>query len=112
MPGPKLMAIITALIMIGGGSGAKAEYSLAQLQQLERLILAKNCSSLWAYLQQHPEIMTGNDPLARELQVFVQSTQRGLLNCFASTTVAVLPTPSVPPVAATQSFIASVGAAY
>jgi hypothetical protein len=112
MPGPKLMAIITALLMITGASGANAEYSLAQLQELERLILAKNCSSLWAYLQQHPDILAGNDPLAKELQVFVQSTQRGLLNCFAATTVAVLPAVPPPATAASKNFVAAIGAAY
>jgi len=112
MPGPKLTAIITALIMITGASGANAEYSLAQLQELERLVLGKKYKSLWAYLQLHPEILAGNDPLAKELQVFVQSTQRGLLNCFAATTVAVVPTVPPPPTAATKNFVATIGASY
>ncbi|MCB2135852.1 MAG: hypothetical protein KDE08_07890 [Rhodobacteraceae bacterium] len=109
MPGPKLMAIITAMIMMAATGGARAEYSLAQLQELERLILAKNCGSLWAYLQENPGIMAGDDPLARELQIFVRSTQRGLVNCFSTTVVAVAP-PVVP--TTTQNFLAGLGAAY
>lgn len=109
MPNPKLMAVITALIMITGSSGLRAEYSLAQLQELERLILGKNCGNLWDYLQKNPEIMAGNDALARELQVFVQSTQNGLLSCFAARTATIAPTPLAP---TAPSFVANLSAAY
>lgn len=84
MPAPRLIAIITALMIVAGTPGARAEYSLAQLQDIERLIVSRDCASLWAYLQINPDILAGDDPLALELRIFAESTQRGQIDCFSS----------------------------
>ncbi len=93
MPDPRLLAIVTALLLISGGSAARAEYSLRQLQDIEGYILRKDCGGLWQYLVENPSIMAGGDALAAELRVFVNATQRGQLDCFdaPSEPVAVLP---------------------
>lgn len=94
MPEPRLMAVITALLMLAGTSPARADYEVEQLRQIERLILAKDCGALWQYLVANPSIMAGDDALARELRVFVAATERGQLNCFAARPPAVVaPTP-------------------
>jgi hypothetical protein len=84
MPGPKMIAIVTALLMISGVARGQSGYSLADLEEIDRLISGKDCTSLWSYVRARPELMAGNDALARELRVFVQSTERGMLDCFAA----------------------------
>ena len=81
---PRLIAVITALGLLASTTAGRAEYSLPQLQEIERLISAKNCAGLWTYVRANPGIMAGTDPLANELRVFIASTERGQLNCFAS----------------------------
>lgn len=93
MPRPRLLAIITALIFIGGGSGAKATYTLAQLQEIERFIQQKDVASLRRYLLVNPEIMTGNDALSRELHGFFECAQSGRLDCFTPNGVPPAPKP-------------------
>lgn len=90
MPTPKLIAIVTALILLSGRI-AGAQYSLEQLQQIERYILSKDCDSLWVLLRTNPELMAGTDPLAQELRVFVESSMRGQLSCFDAPTATLAP---------------------
>jgi len=86
MPDPRLVAVITAMMLIAGGFGgaARAEFSLAQLQELERLVLARDTGALWAYIQDHPEVLQGEDPLAQELRLFAEATARGQLDYYAA----------------------------
>ena len=84
MPGPKLLAVITALMLLGGTSAARADYDLAQLLEIERLVTQKDTAALGRYLAAHPRITRGDDPLARELRSFVSCVQSGQLDCFAS----------------------------
>lgn len=97
MPEPRLMAIVTALMLMAGTVPARAAYDIAQLQQIERYIVSKDCGALWQYLTVNPGIMSGDDALARELRVFVSATERGQIACFgARTTPAIVaPTPLV-----------------
>jgi hypothetical protein len=90
MPTPRLLAIVTALVLLSGRI-AGAQYSLEQLQQIERYILSKDCDSLWLLLRDNPELMTGTDPLAQELRIFVESSMRGQLSCFDAPTATVAP---------------------
>jgi len=63
MPSPRLITIVTALVMLSGRM-AGAEYSLQQLQQIERYVMSKDCDSLWTLLRNNPGLLAGNDPLA------------------------------------------------
>lgn len=83
MPRPRLIAIITALILMGGGSGALAAYNLAQLEEIEGMILRNDVSSLRQFLLSNREVMEGNDALSRELHAFFECTEGGRLDCFA-----------------------------
>lgn len=106
MPEPRLMAVITALVMLAGTSAVRAEYDVEQLRQIEDMILRKDCGALWQYLVENPAITAGDDALARELRVFVSATERGQLNCFAARP----PVPvAVPPVAFTDVVTGTVG---
>lgn len=84
MPGPKLLAVITALMLMAGTSASRADYNLAQLREIERLVMQKDTSALGRYLAANPQITRGDDPLARELRSFVGCVQSGQLDCFAS----------------------------
>jgi hypothetical protein len=78
------MAVVTAMIMIAGAARGQQAVSLNDLQRIESFIQAKDCGGLWSFVTSQPGLLQGNDPLARELRVFVASTERGLLDCFAS----------------------------
>lgn len=86
MPDPRLVAVITAMMLIAGGFGgaARADFSLEQLQDLERLVLARDTGALWAYIQANSGVLQGDDPLARELRLFAEATARGQLDYYAA----------------------------
>ena len=86
MPNPKLTAIITALMFVAGSTGANAAYNLAQLQEIERYILSKNCGELLGYLQANPGIMDGGDLLSQELRSFADGVEGGLIQCLSAQT--------------------------
>lgn len=83
--GPRLVAVVSALMMTQGlpvhGQGS---YDMAQLQDIERFIMGRDCGGLWNYVQTNPHLAQGEDPLAKELARFVERTQRGSLDCFGS----------------------------
>ncbi|PPB82283.1 hypothetical protein LV82_00210 [Albidovulum inexpectatum] len=77
MPNPKLIAILTALLMCAGSGSAQAAYTLEQLRQIETYLIQRDYGALWRFLAEHPEILEGDDSLARELRVFTQAISRG-----------------------------------
>jgi hypothetical protein len=81
---PKLIAVVTALVLLGAAGPGRAEYTLAQLQAIEGLITSRNCEGLWLFVKTNPALVDGEDPLAKELRLFVTATERGQLECFAS----------------------------
>ncbi|MBV1868334.1 MAG: hypothetical protein KUG69_10590 [Marinosulfonomonas sp.] len=83
MPDARLTAVITALLLIGGGHRADAAFNLAQLQIIEGYVLTKNCGGLLGYLNQNPAIMDGDDPLALELRSFASGVQGGIIECLS-----------------------------
>ncbi|MCB2117210.1 MAG: hypothetical protein KDE00_13160 [Rhodobacteraceae bacterium] len=102
MPEPKLMAIVTALMLMAGTVPARAAYNIEQLQQIEQYIVGKDCGGLWTYLNANPTIMAGDDALARELKIFVSATERGQVACFG-----VRPIPAVVPPTPVVAFAAT-----
>ena len=84
MPSPRLLAVVTAMLMIAGAARGQQGASLGDLERIEGFIQSKDCGGLWSFVTAQPGLLQGNDPLARELRVFVASTERGLLDCFAS----------------------------
>ncbi len=81
MPSPRLMAVVTALMLVAGAQSGQAAYSLAQLEEIEKLIVRKDCSGLWSFLAANPGILDGNDPLAVELRQFMSGVNGGLIDC-------------------------------
>ena len=79
MPSSRLVAIVTALVLVGVAPGAHAEFTLEQLLEIERYIQSKDTVGLWRYLQSNPSLLEGDDPLAVELQVFVDSMESDLI---------------------------------
>lgn len=95
---PRLIAVVTALVLLGATGPGRADYSLGQLQAIEGLISSRNCEGLWLFVKSNPGIVDGDDPLANELRVFVTATERGQLDCFASRSTknaVVVPVPDV-----------------
>ncbi len=83
MPNPRLMAVVTVLLMVTGPQAGQARYSLAQLQVIEQFILARDCAGLEAFLRQNIEILEGDDPLAVELRNFLAGVSSGLIQCLS-----------------------------
>lgn len=75
MPAPKLIAIVTALLLISGHS-AFAEYSLPAAGNRNVTFLTKNNAALILLLQANPALMVGDDPLAIELRAFMSASSR------------------------------------
>ena len=100
---PRLIAVVTALVLLGGTGSSRADYDLSQLQAIEGLISSRNCEGLWLYVKSNPEITAGGDPLANELRPFLAATERGQLDCFASRSPSSAQIPAVPTTAATEA---------
>ncbi|MDP2737488.1 MAG: hypothetical protein Q8O82_01980 [Pseudorhodobacter sp.] len=78
MPSPKLLAVITALMLVTGGHGAQAAYTSTQLAQIEQLIVDRNWAQLESYILANPELLDGEDLLATELWKFMKNMQAGI----------------------------------
>jgi len=83
MPHKKLLAAITVIMMLNGGSRLLAAYSLDQLKEIERLVAVRDSAGLGQFLAAHPEVTRGGDPLAVELRKFLRCAQGGGLDCFS-----------------------------
>jgi len=92
---PRLITVITAVIMMSGRI-AGAEYSLTQLQEIERYIMANDRAALWVMLRNNPDLMTGTDPLAQELRAFMEASMRDQMNWFNAPTATLPPDPYLP----------------
>lgn len=77
----RLVAVVTALMMSTVTLGAHAEATLEQLQVIDRLLSANDTRALWLYMQQHPELLVGDDELALELRKFCNDVTLGRLRC-------------------------------
>lgn len=99
MPRPQLIAILTALLYFGANGGAFAAYDLAQLQEIERLVMRRDVASLRQFLSTNPGIMQGRDALATELQSFYGCAQNGGLDCFARNSAPPAPPAPAKPIA-------------
>ena len=99
MPNPRLLAVVTALIMAASAPAAQANYSLIDLQTIEQLIVNRNWNALRTYIDANPELLDGNDPLAVELQAFVESFNQGFFTRLFTT-------PEVPDVDLIQQLVA------
>lgn len=74
----RLIAILTAAMLLGGTPSVHAAYTLAQLQVIEAMILQGNLSGLRLFLRNNPGILEGDDPLAVELREFMREQQAGV----------------------------------
>ncbi|MEE9426976.1 MAG: hypothetical protein V3V25_02395 [Paracoccaceae bacterium] len=81
MPNPRLLGIVTVLLIVGNVSGVHAAYTLSQLRAVESLISSQDCGALLGYLSNNSELLDGDDPLAEELRKFSQGVQGGLIDC-------------------------------
>lgn len=82
MPNRRLVAIVTGLMLVFGGVlPGTAAPTLEQLQTIDGLLSRKDTRGLWAYLQQNPQLLTGDDELAMELRKFCTDVTLGRLSC-------------------------------
>ena len=70
-------------MLVTGVQSAHSAYTLVQLQEIERMILSKDCGGLWDYLIENPVLTEGDDPLALELRNFILGIEGGLIECLA-----------------------------
>ncbi len=52
-------------------------------------------AALWTLLRKNPELMVGDDPLAQELRIFVETSMRKQLNWFDAPTATLPPDPDL-----------------
>jgi len=90
MPSPRLIALITILVLAASGNPSLSQDEMAMLRRLEDLIASRDCDGLVRFLRRNPALMAGDDALARELQGFMANALSGNLDCFA---VAAAPEP-------------------
>ncbi|MEM9707333.1 MAG: hypothetical protein AAF871_00955 [Pseudomonadota bacterium] len=83
MPNGRLIAIVTVLMSLGAGAHGQSTVGLEQLREIERLIVARNCGGLRAFLAVNPALIEGGDPLAIELREFVSGVDTGLIDCLS-----------------------------
>jgi hypothetical protein len=83
MPSNKLIAIVTALTCLAGARGTYAAATVEQLTAIEDLIVSRDCGGLRSYLDQYPDLLEGDDPLAEELRNFASGINSGLISCLA-----------------------------
>lgn len=89
MPDRRLVAIVTGLMLVMGSLGGRAaEPTLEQLRSIDTLLSRNDTTGLWAFLQQHPELLTGDDALAVELRRFCTDVTVGRLSCHYETPLA------------------------
>jgi hypothetical protein len=79
MPNPKLLGIVTALLMAVGTPGAYAAYTSAQIKQIEQFVVAKQWGELRAYVKANPRLLKGNNALANALKPFMNSSNNAVL---------------------------------
>ena len=82
MPSNRLLAIITVLTCLGSVANAQS-YSINQLREIERLIVARDCGGLRIFLAINSSLIEGPDPLAQELRKFVYGVDQGLIECLS-----------------------------
>ena len=70
--------------MASGPNSARSQASVAQLLELERLLLTNNCDALYTYVITNETVLEGNDPLAQALRQFVQQVRFGLSDCITT----------------------------
>ncbi|MFD0981443.1 hypothetical protein [Tropicimonas aquimaris] len=73
--------MVTALMMSAAAFGARGEVTLEQLQTIDSLLTTNNTRALWAYLQEYPELLAGEDELSLELRKFCTDVTLGRLRC-------------------------------
>jgi len=83
MPNPKLLGIVTALLIVSRVAGANANDTLSQLQAVQGLIESRDCGALMSYLAENPELLEGGDALAISLRQFTQDVDGGLIPCLS-----------------------------
>jgi hypothetical protein len=79
VPSPKLLAVITALMLVAGAPGVQAAYTKTQLEQIEQLVLTQDWVQLRDYVLASPGLLEGDDGLVVELRKFLQSMQSGAI---------------------------------
>ncbi|TMV04212.1 hypothetical protein FGK63_18160 [Ruegeria sediminis] len=79
MPDKRLVAVVTALLLMMTSHGARADASLEQLLIIDQLLTKNDTKSLWTYIHENPELLRGDDELARELRNFYDTAAVGRL---------------------------------
>jgi hypothetical protein len=77
MANRKILAIITALVMLGGPASSQQAASISELRQIEQLVAKQRWAELYNLIMAKPALTQGNDPLSLELRDFVRQVSLG-----------------------------------
>ncbi|WP_147450650.1 hypothetical protein [Rhodophyticola porphyridii] len=84
MANQRLLAALTALLLVAGTPSAQAAYTLTNLLELERFVLAEDWEALMRYIERNPALLEGADPLAVELRTFLESIEGDFLGALGA----------------------------
>lgn len=80
----RLMAILTALLLVANSAKGQGTTTIDDLRLIEDFVSKRAWRPLYDYLTANPHIVSGGGPLGAELCAFVQDVESGNLDVFVS----------------------------
>lgn len=85
MANRRILAIVTALVMLGSSASAQQTASIAELRQIEFLVSNEKWAELYNLVLANPRLTQGDDPLSLELRNFLRQVSLGRIADLAPT---------------------------
>ena len=85
MANRKILAIITALVMVGTSASSQQTTSIGELRYIEELVSTERWAELYSLILRYPRLTQGTDPLSLELRDFMRQVSLGRVAGLAPT---------------------------
>ena len=85
MANRRILAIVTALVLMGTSASSQQAASIAELRQIELLVSNQRWVELYNLVLRTPRLVQGTDPLANELRNFMRQVSLGRVADLAPT---------------------------
>jgi hypothetical protein len=112
MANQRIVAIVTALLLMSTTASAVQAASIEELRKIDAMVSTQDWAGLYSMVLANPRLISGNDPLSSELRTFMRQNSLGRIAGLAPATQSASnsPTPSAVPQSRTSS--ASIGDIY
>lgn len=77
MANQRILAIVTALVMLGTTASSQQNASISELREIEFLVSNQRWAQLHSMIVNKPTLLQGSDPLSVELREFVRQVSLG-----------------------------------